>query len=800
MLAGMATKGGEIVNQSGLVSGFMEGWKKSKGTEAIVKIIKTISEFLIKSVVGAVGEIIKTDPIGSAVLATVFLSPVRGAMLDLMKFLGGKVAASLAPSLMGSLGMGGGAASAAAAGGGGLAGAGATAAGWLGAIGPVLALIAKLLPPIALTLGAIVLLGGGVDNSLRQLGQIAGEVGNALGGSFGALGEVVGTVFALIGDLGSGLGRLLGALGGEGVAGQLDLLKVALFPITGLFQALEMGLRGISLALLTVREWLTNWLGSAEDKKKVQEERQAANLRAREAAGRQNAYNISMRGPEVLAQEMNKALYELNKSKTLKADRSAELKAFVAEARAQLSQQPKPTSTPTPAKPASTPQPTSLKTPAAPVSTASLAPLQAAVSAGTTATQGVKTAVAAGTSATQGVKTLVATGTAATQKAAEASQGTRQAVTQGASSIGGKLDSLNSGVNGVKTAISSIKIPPPQVLKVAPGSKVTAEAKGSSNPYTGGLGSAINYEMKNKPSGSHLVIANSSETVIPAAGGLGMRDLLGTLQQGFNNSRTAYESISEGVNKNRDDMKGGFAKVDKYQMTTSNQVSGLTQNMTGLAAQVKQLASFNAMGGGIAGGAGGAMGGTGTGSGYGGAGSKIAGALGTYIKQTGGAPGSIHEHPQHGGVKGKHSPNSYHYQGRAIDIGAYANEQAGVMARIAQFNAKNGVKPVEWLHAKNAGGHNDHVHVAYAFGQGNPALFSSKQAAQKFEKSMVPSSVRVGSITGNSAEGFGGGSTNVTNNITINQQPGQDADQLAMIVATKISEAVSDARAASILV
>jgi hypothetical protein len=304
--------------------------------------------------------------------------------------------------------------------------------------------------------------------------------------------------------------------------------------------------------------------------------------------------------------------------------------------------------------------------------------------------------------------------------------------------------------------------------------------------------------MRNKPAGSHLVIANSSETVIPAAGGYGAREMFDVLQQGFNNSRNAYENISEGVNVNRKDMLAGFGKVDKYQLTTSNQIAGITQNLSALAAQVKQMSSFGAMGGGIAGGAGGG-GGMGTGSGYGSGGSKIAGALGAYIKQTGGAPGSIHEHPQHGGVKGKHSPNSYHYQGRAIDIGAYANEQAGVMARIAQFNAKNNVKPVEWLHAKNAGGHNDHVHVAYAFGQGNPALFSSKQAAQKFEKSMVPSSVRVGSITGNSAEGFGG-STTVNNNITIQQQPGQNAEDLAMIVAQKIGEAVADARAASILV
>jgi hypothetical protein len=64
---------------------------------------------------------------------------------------------------------------------------------------------------------------------------------------------------------------------------------------------------------------------------------------------------------------------------------------------------------------------------------------------------------------------------------------------------------------------------------------------------------------------------------------------------------------------------------------------------------------------------------------------------------------------------------------------------------------------------------------------------------------MVSGSVRVGSVTSNSAEGFGSG-TSVVNNITINQQPGQNAEELASIVALKISEAVSDARAASIFV
>ena len=379
-------------------------------------------------------------------------------------------------------------------------------------------------------------------------------------------------------------------------------------------------------------------------------------------------------------------------------------------------------------------------------------------------------------------------------------------IQQGASmlrnAVTGFFGNIIKSLLGIKTTAPSTASQPVRTPGGPGGTRrntrPSAKAKGGAGRGFGDLQSAIDYEMKNKPSGSSLVIANSSETVIPAAGGLGMTDLIGTLNQGFNNSRNAYENISSGVNKNREDMQTGFTKVDKYQLSTSTQIAGLTQNLMSLANQVKSMSSMGGAGGGGGGGMGG--GGKATGSGYGSGGSKIAGALGTYIKKTGGAPGSIHEHPQHGGVKGRHSPNSYHYQGRAIDIGAYANEQAGVMARIAQFNAKNGVKPVEWLHAKNAGGHNDHVHVAYAFGQGNPALFSSQQAAEKFEKSMVPSSVRVGSVTGNSAEGFGGAPVTINSPITINQQPGQNADELAMIVAQKIGEAVADARAASILV
>jgi hypothetical protein len=64
---------------------------------------------------------------------------------------------------------------------------------------------------------------------------------------------------------------------------------------------------------------------------------------------------------------------------------------------------------------------------------------------------------------------------------------------------------------------------------------------------------------------------------------------------------------------------------------------------------------------------------------------------------------------------------------------------------------------------------------------------------------MVPGSAKIASVTANSREGFGTGA-NVVNNISIYQQPGQDADELASIVAMKIGEAVADARASSLFV
>ena len=89
----------------------------------------------------------------------------------------------------------------------------------------------------------------------------------------------------------------------------------------------------------------------------------------------------------------------------------------------------------------------------------------------------------------------------------------------------------------------------------------------------------------------------------------------------------------------------------------------------------------------------------------------------------------VTEHPEHGGVTSPHATNSYHYVGRAIDIGGwgpnrYAREgmsgvddQTKIIQGIREFNKMEGVKPVEFLHEGNEPyGHNDHVHIAYERG------------------------------------------------------------------------------------
>ena len=84
----------------------------------------------------------------------------------------------------------------------------------------------------------------------------------------------------------------------------------------------------------------------------------------------------------------------------------------------------------------------------------------------------------------------------------------------------------------------------------------------------------------------------------------------------------------------------------------------------------------------------------------------------------------ITEHSDFGGVRGRHASGSYHYVNRAIDIGAFTNEQEPIVNVLNQFNKMKGVQPKELITGAqfpgttmvDPGGHGDHVHVAYRLG------------------------------------------------------------------------------------
>lgn len=111
------------------------------------------------------------------------------------------------------------------------------------------------------------------------------------------------------------------------------------------------------------------------------------------------------------------------------------------------------------------------------------------------------------------------------------------------------------------------------------------------------------------------------------------------------------------------------------------------------------------------------------------------------------------------------------------------------------FSIKNGRKVPPYA----TEGHYNHVHVAYALGAGMPAFFSSQRDARAWENKATLGNVKVSSITSNSSEGMGGGVT-VHAPITIHQQPGQNAEQLASIVAMELANAVRQARSSSMYV
>ena len=297
-----------------------------------------------------------------------------------------------------------------------------------------------------------------------------------------------------------------------------------------------------------------------------------------------------------------------------------------------------------------------------------------------------------------------------------------------------------------------------------------SDAKGSPGVKFGSLGAAVNYEMKNKPPGSDLVVANSSETIIPAAKGNAgnISDFVGALMSGF----SSLASVIRGENTKTQTLLTRSIQVN---------VQGDQQILSAIRAAAAAK-GFNPFGGGLGGSSGSLSSAT-----------QLAQSMGLMVT-SGFRPG---DPGYHGANRARDYSNG---TGPTPQMMAFAQRMVGTFgSSISEliytplgYSIKNGrkVPPIA------TGSHYNHVHVAFAKGLNNGTFFPSASEALAYERAMMPGSVKVASITGNSREALGG-TYNVTNNITIEQQPGQDPEALASIVALKISNAVNELRSAS---
>ena len=354
------------------------------------------------------------------------------------------------------------------------------------------------------------------------------------------------------------------------------------------------------------------------------------------------------------------------------------------------------------------------------------------------------------------------------------------------------------------------------------------------------LSSAIASEMRNKPSGSNLVIANSSETVIPAAGGLGMG---GLVQAIFGAAQRTASTITQGFTALAQTTAQGDQSIVSAQKQAAMQTQQaiLKSTQAQLAGQQQLMVAIKTSGGG------GMPGALGSASVGGGVDAFTGMAAGAGLQLTSGyRPG---DPGWHGANRARDysngtGPTPQMLQFARALAAKYGSSLKELIYTPLGFSIKNGQQVAPYAQAA----HYNHVHVAYALGAGNPALFSNQKDAVNWENKVSPFNVKsVTSNTGELAGLFDGlfgkkppelkpgekptmnelgtqtgyrmlqrklemermmkelnqsnaGPTSINAPITINQQPGQDANALAAIVVAKMSEWVSDARTSSIFV
>jgi len=337
----------------------------------------------------------------------------------------------------------------------------------------------------------------------------------------------------------------------------------------------------------------------------------------------------------------------------------------------------------------------------------------------------------------------------------------------------------------------------------------SSNAKGSANPYRGNLGQAIGSEMRNKPPGSDLVIANSSETVIPAAGGNGLRGLLDAIRD---SGESIVRSMQIGVNSlnqtilrtNEQNLKAIYQNGANTTAAIDNASARATKQNADLQAAIKSISAG--------------------GRGPGGGGGPLAGgspAIASLAQQAGFTPAQANVMAQIVKAESGNDPTQFNGNASTGDesyglaqinmLGKMGPERRalfGISSNQQLFDPLTNLQAAYKIYMGAGGGDigwrqwstfNPSMlgHVGYAAGPGNPAFFSSQSAAENWERSMAPSSANIRSFTANSSEGFGS-TINGGINVTVHAGNTSDHRQLAILVAREIGNAIGDVQASGL--
>jgi hypothetical protein len=265
-----------------------------------------------------------------------------------------------------------------------------------------------------------------------------------------------------------------------------------------------------------------------------------------------------------------------------------------------------------------------------------------------------------------------------------------------------------------------------------------------------------------------LVIANSSETIIPAAGGLDMGGgMKGVIDAIWRSGAQVVAATTRGFNiMNKTiaagDAKNASATMRSGAMTKAAIDRSIAVSMAGDAKIMSAIKAASAAGG-LGGGFGGALG---SASGNLQSAAGIAKGMGltmTSYKRNGPPNASYHNVGRAMDFSNSTGPTPQMMQFAQTMAARYGSSMAELIYTPLGFSIKNGKKVAPYAQA----GHYNHVHVAFAHGLENPRLFSSAKAAAAYEGMYAPPTAKVSTITANSSEKLGG-QYNISQNIVIN--------------------------------